>query len=91
MNFAMTRKWAGQTAVLVTALLLAACGGGSSTADNPQPQPQAQSCDPANAATQAECGTVFISLTDANGDFLNYTVDVVQLTLETADGRIAMT
>jgi len=87
MNFALTRKWAGQTAVLTTALLLAACGGGSSTVDTPPPQPQTQSCDPANATTQAECGTVFISLTDANGDFLNYSVDVVQLTLETANGR----
>jgi hypothetical protein len=73
----------------MTALLLAACGGGSSTVDNPPPQ--GQSCDPANAVTHSECGTVFISLTDANGDFLNYTVDVVQLTLETADGRIVDT
>ena len=89
MNFALTRKWAGHTAVLMTALLLAACGGGSSTVDNPLPQ--AQSCDPANAATHAECGTVFIGLTDADGDFLNYTVDIVQLTLETANGRIVNT
>ena len=44
-------------------------------------------CDPANAATHSECGTVYIGLTDADGDFVNYTVDVVQLTLETADGR----
>ena len=89
MNFALTRKWAGHTAVLTTALLLAACGGGSSTVDNPPSQ--AQSCDPANAATHAECGTVLIGLTDADGDFLNYTVDVVQLTLETANGRIVNT
>jgi len=87
MNFDLTRKWAGQTAVLMTALLLAACGAGSSTVDNPVSQPQTQSCDPANATTHSECGTVLISLTDANGDFLNYTVNVSRLTLETANGR----
>ena len=31
--------------------------------------------------------TVLIGLTDAEGDFLNYTVDVLGLTLETANGR----
>ncbi|MCH7898835.1 MAG: hypothetical protein IIC62_05760, partial [Proteobacteria bacterium] len=91
MNLTMTRKWTASSAVLISALMLAACGGGSSSVDNPPPQPQAQSCDPANTATHAECGTVFISLSDADGDFLNYTVDVVQLTLETADGRVVNT
>ncbi len=91
MNLTLTRTWAARSAVLTTALMLAACGGGSSSVDNPPPQPQAQSCDPANAATHAECGTVIIGLTDADGDFLNYTVDVVQLTLETADGRVVDT
>ncbi|MCH7981189.1 MAG: metallophosphoesterase [Proteobacteria bacterium] len=90
MNLTMTRKWTASSAVLISALMLAACGG-SSSVDNPPPQPQAQSCDPANTATHAECGTVFISLSDADGDFLNYTVDVVQLTLETADGRVVNT
>jgi hypothetical protein len=32
-----------------------------------------------------------VSLTDADGDFLNYTVDVLSLRLETADGRIVET
>jgi len=89
MNIALTRKWASQTSVLLTALILAACGGGSSAVDITEPQ--AQSCDPANAATHSECGTVFVGLTDADGDFLNYTVDVVQLRLETADGRFVDT
>jgi hypothetical protein len=89
MNIALTRKWASRTSVLLTALILAACGGGSSTVDTAAPQ--AQNCDPTNAATLSECGTVFIGLTDADGDFLNYTVDVVQLRLETADGRVVDT
>jgi hypothetical protein len=32
-----------------------------------------------------------VAFTDADGDFLNYTVDVLSLTLETADGRIVET
>jgi len=69
------------------ALLLAACGGGASTSSTPIPNPAA-SCDPAVPATFDECGTVLIGFTDAEGDFLNYTVDVVSLTLETANGRV---
>jgi hypothetical protein len=91
MNFAQTQSWASQTAVIIMALLLTACGGGSSTAENTPSQPEALTCDPANAATLGECGTVYIGLTDADGDFVNYTVDVVQLTLETANGRVVNT
>jgi hypothetical protein len=75
------------TLLLLSALIITACGGsGSSTAANPN-SAQAAACDPADAASIDECGTVLIAFTDADGDFLNYTVDVVQLTLETANGR----
>ncbi len=87
-GFAGVRKWAAQTAMLMTALLLAACGGGAGTTDT-VPDPLA--CDPGDPATFSECGTVIIGLTDADGDFLNYTVDMVQLTLETANGRVVET
>ena len=76
----------GRAASLLTALMLTACGGGASTTADTGPAPVA-SCDPTNPATIEECGTVFIGFTDADGDFLNYTVDVLSLTLETADGR----
>ena len=67
------------------AAFLGACGGsGSSTASDPAPV--AQSCDPTDPATAAECGTLLLALTDAEGDFLSYTVDVVSLSLERADG-----
>ena len=82
MNFTNT----GRAAVLLVALIMTACGGGSSTSSTPDPQPLA-ACDPTNPATHDECGTVLIGLTDADGDFLNYTVDVLGLTLETANGR----
>ena len=67
-----------------------ACGGGSGSQPEPVP-PVAAGCDPADSATHSECGTVLLGLTDADGDFVNYTVDVVSLTLETANGRVVET
>ena len=72
--------------LLLTVLFLAACSGGASTTANQEPIPVA-SCDPADPSTFDECGTVLIGFTDADGDFLNYTINVVRLMLETADGR----
>ncbi|MDH3750380.1 MAG: hypothetical protein OEU40_07275, partial [Gammaproteobacteria bacterium] len=83
MNFATF----GRTTLLLTALILTACGGGASTSSNNDPGPTV-TCDPTDPATFDECGTVLIGFTDADGDFLNYTVDVLSLTLETADGRV---
>ena len=70
-------------------LIVAGCGGGGSSApvaESPE-QPVAQ-CVPGDASTAAECGTVLIGLTDADGDFLAYSVDVLGLTLEKANGAI---
>lgn len=83
-------KFAYKGLLLATALWLSGCGGGAGTADNPGPVSSAQ-CDPANPATLSECGTLLVALTDADGDFLNYTVDVVSLRLETANGRVVET
>jgi hypothetical protein len=83
MNFATI----GRAALITTALILSGCGGGSSTTNNPVPIASAV-CDPGDPATHDECGTVLIGFTDADGDFLNYTVDVLSLTLETANGRV---
>ena len=73
-------------AILAT---LAACGGGAETTTDDGLVTAV--CDPSDPSTFAECGTVMIALTDADGDFLNYTVDVLSLKLETADGRIVET
>lgn len=78
-------------ATLACALILAACGGGSGTTAQTTPPPAATGCEPSDPATHANCGTVLLGLTDADGDFLNYTVDVVSLTLETANGRVVET
>lgn len=83
------RNAATRAAVAVVALLLGACGGGAGTATG-GPDPLA-TCDPADAGTLAECGSVIVAFTDADGDFLNYTVDVVSLELETANGRVVET
>jgi hypothetical protein len=62
-------------------LTLSACGGGGSMA----PPVANQGCD---AAT---CGTLLIGMTDADGDFLSYSVDVVSLSLTKADGTVVQT
>ncbi len=79
--------WASMLLLLA---IVASCGGGAATSVNDDVVASAE-CDPANAATLAECGTVMVALTDADGDFLNYTVDILSLTLETANGRIVET
>ena len=74
-------------ALMVIALALSACGGGSGTTNTAEP-PAVATCNPADPATAGECGTLIIGLTDADGDFLSYTVDVLSLILEQADGTI---
>ena len=83
MTFANSRT----VALLLAALFLTACGGGSGTTAN-NDVTQTATCDPGDPATFDECGTVLIGFTDDDGDFLNYTVNVSKLTLETADGRV---
>ncbi len=73
-------------ALTVIVLAIAGCGGGASTTTNDNPV--AAQCIPADPSTAAECGTLLVGLTDADGDFLSYSVDVLSLTLENADGAI---
>ena len=62
-----------------TLLALSACGdgGGIIGRDDPDDPP---SC------TSTTCGQVIVGLTDADGDFLSYAVDVVSLKLELENG-----
>ncbi|MEQ9563986.1 MAG: DUF4382 domain-containing protein, partial [Woeseiaceae bacterium] len=76
-------------ALAAAALMLAGCGGSSS--EPAAPAAAAATCNPADPATSGECGTVLLGFTDADGDFLSYTVDVLSLTLETAGGAIVET
>lgn len=83
------RTAATRAAIAIAALLIGGCGGGASTATS-GPDPLA-TCDPGDPGTAVECGSVIVAFTDADGDFLNYTVDVLSLTLETANGRVVET
>jgi len=58
----------------------AGCGGGS-TGSTPTPT----GCD------SSTCGSMYLGLTDADGDFLTYTVDVVSLSLKKANGTVVET
>jgi hypothetical protein len=79
-----TSAWARLRALLIAPiaialLALSACGGGGPANQAPAP---IQGCD---AAT---CGTLLLGLTDADGEFLSYSVDVVSLSLRKADGTV---
>ncbi len=78
-----TSAWARLRALLIAPILialfaLAGCGGGGG---GQAPVPS-QGCD------AASCGTLMVGLTDADGDFLSYSVDVVSLTLTKANGTV---
>jgi hypothetical protein len=60
---------------MIAALIITGCGGGAS----------------GTADTQDGSGEVVVSLTDAPGDFANYTVDVLSLTLTRANGALVST
>lgn len=68
-----------RAAALSLALLLAACGGGGGS-------PPASGNNPPSAN-----GTAYIAITDADGDFLSYTVDVTSLKLKRANGTLVET
>ncbi len=85
---ANTGTFFGRAILLLSVLILAACGGGTNGTTTPTPT---AGCDPDDPSTVDECGTLLIGLTDDDGDFLNYTLDVVSLTLETANGRVVET
>lgn len=61
----------------VTAAAIAACGGASAGG------PQASSC--------SDCGTALLTMTDAEGDFFRYSVDVTSLMLVKANGTLVQT
>jgi hypothetical protein len=78
---AALRKWLCSPLAALW-LVVAGCGGGGSPGESNN---TVQGCDAAN------CGTVYVGLTDADGDFLSYTVDVVSLTLKKANGAVVET
>ncbi|HYJ42504.1 MAG TPA: hypothetical protein VEW08_17065 [Steroidobacteraceae bacterium] len=73
-------------AVFSCALAFTACGG---IGDGSSAMPAANA--PPTSSCTSDCGTVLIGMTDADGDFLSYTVDVVSLKLKRANGAVVET
>ena len=71
--------------VFTVALILAACSQGPGGS-----MPSSSNGPPASSCT-TDCGTVFVAITDADGDFLSYSVDVVSLKLKRANGAMVET
>ncbi|MEM7611869.1 MAG: DUF4382 domain-containing protein [Pseudomonadota bacterium] len=65
--------------IVMTIVLLSACGGSDSSVTEDQP------------TASVDDGLVYIGLTDAEGDFAAYTVDVLSLRLERANGTTVET
>jgi len=79
-----------QLALLASIVTLSACGGGSSETVT---QPEEQALNPCvtfsgDESQNSECGTLLVGGTDADGDFLTYSVDIVDLTLTRRDGLV---
>jgi hypothetical protein len=73
-----------RAALLMFTLGLGACGGGGAgTTANESPAAQ---CVPGDSSTDEACGTLLLGITDADGDFLTYSIDVVSIELEKANG-----
>lgn len=70
-------KW-GLSALLLS-LLLTACGGGGGSSESNE------------ASSAAESGELTIALTDAEGDFLSYNVNVLSIELKKANGTVVET
>jgi hypothetical protein len=68
----------------VVALGLAACGSSGMVGVG------APTTGPAGCSTST-CGTAYLTITDATGDFTSYTVDVTSLKLTKADGAVVET
>jgi len=77
------RRAAGLVPAAIALFALAACGDGGGVILTP---PDDDDDPPASDCTATTCGEVRIALTDANGDFLSYAVDLVSIRLERSNG-----
>jgi hypothetical protein len=76
----------GWSIVALAAAALSACSGGGGSngnAANPNPSTPTGNC--------ADCGTLLVGLTDADGDFVSYAVDVLSVTLKRSNGATVET
>jgi hypothetical protein len=71
--------------VAMVAAALTACSGGGSGG------PAASAGPPVPSGGCADCGTLLVGVTDADGDFVSYSVDVQSVTLKRPDGATVET
>ncbi|VAW98628.1 hypothetical protein MNBD_GAMMA22-1591 [hydrothermal vent metagenome] len=71
-------KYSYFSMLLLSMLAMTGCGGGSSTTDT-------------QTVNSNENGTVLIAMTDAAGDFIRYSVEVLSIKMTHADGRVVET
>jgi len=71
---------------LLSVQFLTGCGGGGGDAATTTPGNASGAASQQPCSVAADCGEVYVALTDADGDFLSYTIDVQALTLKRADG-----
>ncbi len=71
------------SSLLAIITLLAACSGsGTGTGTGST----ATACDPADPSTSGQCGELLVAVTDADGDFVSYAVDVLSVSLDRPNG-----
>ena len=78
-NLLRSLRWRTLAGVVLTALTLAGCGGSGGGSSS-----MTGSSD--SSCTGSSCGTLMVAVTDAEGDFINYSVDVVSVTLQRQNG-----
>lgn len=79
----LNRARALMALLAISIFALAGCGGGSGGDTSADQQPTA--CD------ASSCGSLLVAMTDADGDFLSYAVDVVSLKMKRANGTVVET
>jgi len=73
------KRWLPLGALVLGAFVLTACGGGGGSSSSPAP------------TTTSQTGELVIGITDAQGDFVSYQVDVTGIALTRRDGTIVET
>ena len=81
-QYRIVRQLIGATTLLFT-LLVAGCGGGGSTTES--------AFAPPVAVVPPETGEIMIGITDAEGDFVTYAVDVLSISLARPNGDVVET
>ncbi len=73
-------RWRSLAAVALAAMSLVGCSGSGGGSSSSLTGSTGASC------ADASCGTLMVGVTDADGDFINYSVDVLSITLKRQNG-----